>query len=496
MTAQRAITHLRNLDDVNGIRAYGVGPIWDGAQFTFTDLNAQAQADGYSVGFPYTAHPNYCTSSITLNANQCWYLRVFGGGWVSAIGLNVKVQAGNIGVAVYRNMGRGRHARPLYRAATSGAVSCPAAGYREIALGSTVYVNPGDWLALWGDNGSIKVLGATASADLGSDIYASTGQGLGMLESPVTGAPPYNPNPTHAGASSVYLLVGIPPANRQVALAPAGWEGTALQEPTVWWDGSQWNMIYSGNWGASEALGWATSPSLPGVGLWARQGTQILPHATCNGRANVFIDTDGTFYLYFPDSSGDLGCATGSPTDLTVHTGVFSPTGRDPATSIQNSTVINDNGVYRMLFEAVKDASFQTGSAHASNPLGPWTQDTFPLSTLRVASDAGGGMYGGPWLTKQGSTYINWYHACPFPASGAPTDIYRATSQDFVTWTHDASPRIAREINPPEFDQVTDPCLVTDPATGLVYCFWAGVNNGTQAASIMVNLPAYLPLAL
>jgi hypothetical protein len=91
-------------------------------------------------------------ASTVSGSNHTVYQRVMGAGSISKIGVWVKVSSGNISVSVYSNSGVGSAAVPASRQATSGSVACPAAGYAEISLGSTVDVKDGDWMAISADN--------------------------------------------------------------------------------------------------------------------------------------------------------------------------------------------------------------------------------------------------------------------------------------------------------------------------------------------------------
>lgn len=103
--------------------------------------------------FPATADPRAATTTGGVGvANRCFYTRVRGAGTISKVGLHVATSSGNISVAAYRNTGSGRSAAPGRQLSTSGAVACPASGYAEVALGASVTLDEGDWLAVSADN--------------------------------------------------------------------------------------------------------------------------------------------------------------------------------------------------------------------------------------------------------------------------------------------------------------------------------------------------------
>lgn len=108
-------------------------------------------------------------------ANAARYSKVISSGVITKVGLHVGTASGNISVAVYRNSGAGRLARPTGSpVATSGAVACPAAGYAEVPLGATVTVADGDWLALSCDNVTATFMASGGSA---SALLAGLGWG-------------------------------------------------------------------------------------------------------------------------------------------------------------------------------------------------------------------------------------------------------------------------------------------------------------------------------
>lgn len=157
-------------------------------------------------GFPFTVDPATLRGSdtATLTANRAVYMRVRDGGVISKVGLAVATSSGNVSVAVYGNTGTGRAAVPGTLKAASGPVACPAAGYAEIALGSTVTVNPGDWIAICPDN-------ATAAFRSGLSGLLTNNLGLGREfvrdnSFPLAGD---NPGSLQASLGPTICMVGV-----------------------------------------------------------------------------------------------------------------------------------------------------------------------------------------------------------------------------------------------------------------------------------------------
>lgn len=163
----------------------------------------QAALDPLGLGFPVTMDPINATSATDLGAvNRTNYYRVIGGGDISKVGLQVTTSSGNICVAVYRASGTGRGAVPGAQLASSGSVPCPAAGYAEVALGKTVTVAPGDFLAVSADNTTAQFRAGT-TVNLPGDLW----KGRAMFETAFPA--PAAPAPTVALNRSI-CLVGIP----------------------------------------------------------------------------------------------------------------------------------------------------------------------------------------------------------------------------------------------------------------------------------------------
>lgn len=111
------------------------------------------------LGPVITVDPRIGATYAATSANRCLFTRVTQGGTISKIGVEIGTASGNISAAVYANTGTGRAAAPTGAPlATSGAVACPASGYAEVALGASVAVAAGDWLALTVDNATVTFL--------------------------------------------------------------------------------------------------------------------------------------------------------------------------------------------------------------------------------------------------------------------------------------------------------------------------------------------------
>jgi hypothetical protein len=153
-----------------------------------TGLNNHIQLrelDNWQV--PHTWEPAlYSGLSAMSAANDALYFRVHGAGPVSKIAFMVGNPSGNISVAVYRGL-PGRNA-PTTRIATSGAVATPAAGKAEVSLGSTVWVQDGDWFCITCDNAT-TTFGRVSTAALASNALGEGTSYRGTTQHPAPSSP-------------------------------------------------------------------------------------------------------------------------------------------------------------------------------------------------------------------------------------------------------------------------------------------------------------------
>jgi hypothetical protein len=162
-----------------------------------------SKADPLNFGFPYSCDPRTLALQAGVGtANRTFYYRLQGGGSVSKIGLYVSTASGNVCVSLYANTGTGRASAPGARVATSGSVVCPAAGYQEITLGSTVTVTSGDyWVAISADNTTAQFGGVASN---GWAVQGLEAWEDGGFPSPATATPA-------AGAvQRLFGLIGAP----------------------------------------------------------------------------------------------------------------------------------------------------------------------------------------------------------------------------------------------------------------------------------------------
>jgi len=262
-------------------------------------------------------------------------------------------------------------------------------------------------------------------------------------------------------------------------MSPTGWEGTWILEPSVLYEGGLFKMIYTGNGGTNAAqFGYATSTD----GLsWTRSGSNPIWGMGAGGQNGYvnqpeLLKVGSTYYMYYSDGSYYKNVATS--TDLVswsnLATNILS--NPDGQTKWNNVSVrIDPSGTWQMLAEGLKAGIYLTYYWTSTDGV-IWTAGNggAALTTLRVAV---GGTYGGPflWPTQIGGLWHVWYHASP-AAGNLPTNIYHATSPDFITWTQTTpNPILSYGGAAFEVDQVADPSIIT--RDGTAYLFYNGAHN-------------------
>jgi hypothetical protein len=111
------------------------------------------------------ADPAHPAASLTSVASVPRYVRVTVGQIAAAthIGFLVVTSSGNVAVAVYRDNGSDAPGTLVH---ASGSTANPGTGQQTIAIGATVSIGPGDWLAYAQDNATQVVRTPSASGIL------------------------------------------------------------------------------------------------------------------------------------------------------------------------------------------------------------------------------------------------------------------------------------------------------------------------------------------
>ena len=298
-----------------------------------------------------------------------------------------------------------------------------------------------------------------------------------------------------------------------VVVATDPWEGTAVQEPQVYWDtyNQEFRMYYRGGWG-NQSVGAATSKTgltwkkyehnpIYGAGgsnvnglneggqpyVFREDINKYWLYTTAPGRMNIAISEDG-FVWKTQNSSIKLpdGCTLWG--NRAVWTEQISTTNKDNSTT--KSTV------YYMLQETGWTDGVWKIFLYTSNDSLTWQIGNHGMALSSLQMGLGDGMFGGPSFANvngsltprnESGIYNLWYHASPPGPKPAdlPTDVYHAASKDLITWKISLceTPILKHSGKGAEYDQTADPSPIVTPDGGS-FLYYDGDNNGNGHASI------------
>lgn len=294
-------------------------------------------------------------------------------------------------------------------------------------------------------------------------------------------------------SSSLARLAADPSPSKRFPLGITG------QEQSVWYANGRFNNTFTNGAGhiaytyctASDptvSANWAAPVEIMGGGAGGFAGT-------C-ARSYIYQESS-TLYLFFLDlGTNNVRVATAAlsnPLTWTLNgSTVIGPQG----TGVNgNICVVKDGSTYRMFLECLHQDnlpiegttnSWQIVMATASAVAGPYTVQINPVTSLRMTANAS---VSGAWLTKEGSTWVMYYHGASW-ARVFPNDIYRATTTDLSTdsWTLDnGGYPFMRRAHRYEVDQAVDPCICQGP-NGLTYLFYTAADNRNSLFKLMVTV--------
>jgi hypothetical protein len=270
-----------------------------------------------------------------------------------------------------------------------------------------------------------------------------------------------------------------------VLSASQAWEGGNVYEPSVLYDSPTWKMWYTGGW-VNRNIGYAES--IDGK-IWTKHASN--PIVSNASRSFVFID-NSIYYMF---------CANADDTAinlLTSEDGIsWTPHASNPMLSLgtggdwdnnhlANISVYNDNGSWKMLYEASGNGSgWRIGLATANSPSGTWTKYSGNPVISKEPSAVGG-----PSLTKIGSYYYLWHHQGL--NSGLPTDLNRMRSVDLITWENYPDYRTsiregADEGEQTSVGQMADPDIFEVAGRAVLY-YAASSDGGDENAGQHIKL--------
>jgi hypothetical protein len=354
-------------------------------------------------------------------------------------------------------------------------MTSPGPGYnyvalRELRINNVIAFEPGQWVP----DTTIATQGWSVGTHVSAPgVVVPTPQ---LLTTPMVAAPS---NTSTQWQSSSLLDMRIPAdasGRVQIIKPTLPSEGNDVAEPSLWWDGSRWNLTYS----ATTTINLAYCPgnlNPMAPANWTKIGPILGKYSgtTYGGvnaanRSAVYIEGNTT-YLVFTDGA-NVRIASAASSNLAAWTdqGILFT----PATNPGNQFLIKDGATYYLFSEYASGGGWQTAVYTASAVTGPYTQVLATVASLQPFS---GSSVSGIWIGKEGSTFVAYFHSGPFVS--LPTSIYRATTTSLTTdsWTIDnqALP-VVRRAAPYEVDQVADPFIARSPGS-VTYMVWDCMDN-------------------
>jgi hypothetical protein len=312
------------------------------------------------------------------------------------------------------------------------------------------------------------------------------------------------------GAKGASASGGANPAQLGNTLAVNGIEANSVwvKKGAIFSAASEPNLLYEGN---AQLLAVPSSTkvfkcwynahyaesltALPGS--WTIQGSDPAP-----GYVGPSVHHIGaTYYLIaviaaqLPHTQIDLLTSANGTSFTLAAANILSTGGTWDNYAISTGQFDFDGTTWRILYQGTTSTgTWQVGLATASSPTGTWTKSVSnPVITTAIGP--GGDVGGGVSLYKDGSGNIwAWMQSSVFPGSDLPTDIYRYTSPDWVTWTRNPRQPVLPRTTSAEgvgqaTAQVADPTLAE--ANGSVYMAYSA--QPTQTGPFTIGL-AIAPL--
>lgn len=306
----------------------------------------------------------------------------------------------------------------------------------------------------------------------------------------------------HSTAAADVSVASGPGRRTPIIIQDQTYETSFVQEPSVWYYGGRWHMMYSATAGVAYA-----SAERP-LGPWAKSAAHVLGNGQggySGAPAHGFCYVEGaSLYYFFVDSLSPTRwrVATASADAPTVWTTVpaatwaFTPPAAYISGGMGNVALCKTSaGQYVMVFEgSYGSMGWQMGIAVAPSVLGTYAVTQFPLTGLRPAqtTQLGQSAYpiGNGWITEENGIFVMWYGGS---ISGTATDIYRATSPDLATWTPtDNGYPVIRRSAQEEVDQAVDPHLARGPG-GTYWVFWSAMDNVTTGSPSAIMAAPCIP---
>lgn len=234
-----------------------------------------------------------------------------------------------------------------------------------------------------------------------------------------------------------------------VVMSPdVAWEGSAIAEQNILYEGGSYKMWYRGNAGVNSKLGYATSSDMI---TWTKYGSNPISLTMPSGKTCAYyyyiLKVSGTYYLYASVYPGDnlyrWSSADGLSWNLDNSGNPVLETGSGwEANAICNPAVIYDDDQptykWQMIYEALGSA-FQIGYAYSSDGLS-WTKYSGNPVLPAISGTWRHTATGNPELFKHNGVYYAIYGGV---SSAGLWTIGVSRSFDMINWDdYDFNPLI------------------------------------------------------
>ncbi len=227
---------------------------------------------------------------------------------------------------------------------------------------------------------------------------------------------------------------------------PSAWDGGRIYYPTIFFDGTQYRLWYTGfspTLNAPPAIGYATSPD----GFhWTKHANNPVLSSTPGTFENdavfepVVVYDGARFHMWYDGASQSatvyaIGYATSSDgINWTKHPGnpvlQSGPSGSWDGQGVFPSTVLFDGSNFKMWYSGVRQDTARTGYATSSDGI-HWTKYAgSPVLNLSPTGAWDSNFLWTPNVHFDGAMYHMWYE------SSRPGIRY-ASSSDGIRWTKD-----------------------------------------------------------
>jgi hypothetical protein len=324
--------------------------------------------------------------------------------------------------------------------------------------------------------------------------------------------------PVSTGPGTTYTAQPVPPGGgvwqrEGTIISPSASEEYNASEPTLLYEGSPQIAAFSGltnvwkmwwNCGyLTTGLCYAESSDAENWVRWPSGSGAVIARANPGPAHGYVFHYNGTYYYYAGNGAAsstqiNMYTSTNGVSWTLVHSAVLTlGSGTWDSNQFGNVFIIPSAGTWQMMYEAYgaafSNGVFWMGVATSADQGVTWVKS----GSNPVLKGPSNGEAGGPEIHQVGSTYYVWFTCNGTANQFTPTDICRAHSTNFTTWTLDngGTPVMTRATQdegvggaPGAPGQIADPSMVQVGNT--IYMAYDGVlaQNGTSPDAFHLKL--------